>query len=153
MLPLLTGPVRPPEVSFCLSVLAVYTVILTILSCVSCFVMLSIGVDVALKAEEGTPSPFVKGMTREQSDRLQKDLCQQMASYVTMCTTEPKAAEKTKAKLEGKIGEQLQMLGWRYRKASWSSEWWAEDECWVAPWVDTMGKFCVTLSELTFSVL
>jgi hypothetical protein len=92
-----------------------------------------------LEAEGEVISPAVKGMSRAQRDEVLKSLGKAIQGYLAACCASVSDSALTEKK-EAAVEELLRRLEWRKQEASWSTEWWGKDECWVAPWLDDLGK-------------
>jgi hypothetical protein len=92
-----------------------------------------------MEAEWEAISPGLKGMSRDQRDELLRNLGKALKEYLAASTaSKPDSAlvEEKEVAAEGL----LRRLQWNKQPASWSKDWWAKDECWVAPWLDDLGK-------------
>ena len=99
--------------------------------------------EIALQIDRDTLSPPVKGMSREQRDSAVRKLMHLLREHL-------KAHEKGQVgEGESAITSQLQKLQWRKQQAVWSNDWWKNDECWVAPWIDAMRKYLFPISQTT----
>lgn len=91
--------------------------------------------------EEGdTASPSVKGMTRDQRDAALREVHELLRSYRDLCATTHPESQRRLEVVEERAEHLLHRLQWRRQLATWSQEWWREDECWVAPWLDNLRK-------------
>ena len=94
--------------------------------------------EVALEAEWEAASPALKGMTRTERDGLLKTLEAALEKYratYTCANADPAEVAGQEAELE----VLLRRAQWRKQTATWSKEWWNKEECWVAPWLDSVG--------------
>jgi hypothetical protein len=103
--------------------------------------------DKALLADTEPNSPAVKGLSREERNAAVKDLCVHCKAYVSVTAAEGTQGRvlssrdlRLKESSEKAIQALLAQLGWRRQCATWSSEWWAVEEAWTAPWLPALGE-------------
>jgi hypothetical protein len=102
----------------------------------------------ALQPDPEPNSPAVKGLSREERNAAVKDLHIHCKSYVTVSVAEGiqgRALSSRDLRLKESSEKAMQILltrlGWRRQRATWSSEWWAVEEAWTAPWLPSLGEY------------